>query len=74
MSANMIRCQKPHNMEQQKVVGRRKKSPYKSWKDNIEEWTGQSLSLVLHITDDRSWSATVSAEASVKYLDDALAS
>ena len=26
----------------------------KSWRDNLEKWTGQSLPTVMHIADDRS--------------------
>ena len=37
----------------------------KSWHDNINEWQGQSLSSLLHITDDRSQWATNVVEASV---------
>ena len=32
---------------------RRRGRPCKSWKDNINEWTDQSMSSLLHITDDR---------------------
>ena len=39
--------------------------PCKSSKDNIDKWTGQSLFSLLHITDDISQWATVTAEASV---------
>ena len=45
--------------------------PRRSWKDNIKEWTGQSL---LHIADDRSQWAFVTAEVSVEYPNDAWAS
>ena len=37
----------------------------KSWKDNIKEWTGQSLSLLLRIADDRSRWAIIAAQTSV---------
>ena len=32
---------------------RRRARPRKSWKDNIKEWTGQSMSSLLRIADDR---------------------
>ena len=34
--------------------GHRRGRPYKSWKDNIKEWTGQLISSLLHIVDERS--------------------
>ena len=37
----------------------------KSWMDNIKGWTGQSLSLLLRIADDRSQWTTITAEAPV---------
>ena len=33
--------------------GRRSGKPRKSWKDNIKEWTGQSMSSLLCIVDDK---------------------
>ena len=34
---------------------RRRGRTHKLWKDNSEEWTGQSLSSLLHIADDRAF-------------------
>ena len=34
-----------------------------SWKDNIMEWTGQSLSSLLHVAEDRRWLTAITAEA-----------
>ena len=34
-------------------------------RDNIKEWTGQSLSSLLHIADNRSRWAAITTEASV---------
>ena len=45
--------------------GGRRASPRKSWKDNIEEWTGQLMSLLLCIADDRGRWAVIAAVASV---------
>ena len=44
---------------------RRIRRSRKSWKDNIKEWTGQSISSLLRTADDRSWWAVITAEASV---------
>ena len=38
----------------------------KSWKGNIKQWIGQSLSSSLHITGERSQWARVAAEATVR--------
>ena len=36
------------------VDGRRHRDrPCKSWKDNIKEWTGQSMSSLLRVAEDR---------------------
>ena len=53
---------------------RRRGRPRKSWKDNIEEWTGQSMSSLLYVAADRRRWATITAEASVGYPNDAWAS
>jgi len=45
--------------------GRRRGRPRKLWKDNIEEWTGQSMSSLLRVAEDRDRWATIAAEASV---------
>ena len=57
----------PKIMLQETVDGsRRRERPRKSRKDNVKEWTGQSISSLLRITDDGSqWEATI-AEASVE--------
>ena len=39
--------------------------PRKSWRENIRERTGHSLSSLLRIADDRSRWATIAADASV---------
>ena len=44
---------------------RRRGRPHKSWKDNMKEWTGQSMSSLLHITDDRGRWSVIAAGASV---------
>ena len=44
----------PEIMLQGTVDGwRRRGRPRKSWKDNIKQWTGQSMSSLLCIADDR---------------------
>ena len=56
----------PNIILQGTVDGRRRRGrPRKSWKDNINEWTGQSLSSLLRIVDDRSRWAPIIAHASV---------
>ena len=45
--------------------GRRRRRLHNSRKDNIKEWTGQSMSSFVHIADDRSRLAVVTADASV---------
>ena len=40
----------------------------KSWKDNIKEWTGQSISSLLCVAEDRRRWAAITAEASVWVL------
>ena len=44
---------------------RRRGRPHKSWKDNIKEWTGQSMSSLLRIADDRGRWAVIAADVSV---------
>jgi hypothetical protein len=44
---------------------RRRGRPRKSWRDNIKEWTGQSMSSLLRVAEDRRRWAAVTAEASV---------
>ena len=39
--------------------------PRKSWRDNIKEWTGQSMSPLLRMADDRIRWATITAKASI---------
>ena len=46
----------------------------KSWKDNVTKWTGQLMSSLLHIADDRSRWAAIIAEASVRLSNDGWAS
>ena len=50
----------------QETVDRRRVRPRKSWKGNIKGWTGQSISSLLPIADDRRsrW-AVIAADASV---------
>ena len=45
------------------ILWRFRGSPRKSWKNNIKEWTGKSMSLLLRIADVRSW-AVMTAETS----------
>ena len=45
---------------------RRRRRPRKSWRDSIKEWTGQSLSSLLRIVDERIRLATITAVASVR--------
>ena len=48
------------------VDGRRRRSrKRKSWKDNIKEWAGQSMSSLLRVAEDRRRWAAITAEASV---------
>ena len=48
------------------VDGRRHRGrPRKSWKENIKEWTGQSMSSLLRVAEDRRRWAAITAEASV---------
>ena len=47
---------------------RRRGKPRKLWKDNFKEWTGQLMSSLLHITDDRGRWAVITADASVGVL------
>ena len=44
---------------------RRRGRPRKSWKSNIKEWTGQSMSSLLRIADDISRWAAITVDASV---------
>ena len=44
---------------------RRRGRPRKSWEDSIKEWTGQSMSSLLHSADDRGRRAVTTAAASV---------
>ena len=44
---------------------RRRGKPRKSWKDNINEWTAQSMLSLLRITDDRGRWAVIAADATV---------
>ena len=45
MSVVMINCRKSYYIcsEQKKMVNRRRGRSCQSWRDNIKEWTGQSL-------------------------------
>ena len=65
MSVVTIRCQKPYYIgiiDSSSRLGRRRKS----WRGNIIEWTGKSLLSLLHIADNRSRWATITAETSVR--------
>ena len=56
----------PEIILQRTVYGSRRRGVRgKSWKDNIKEWTGQSMSSSLRIADDRSRWAVITAEASI---------
>ena len=44
---------------------RRRERPRKSWKYNVKEWTGQSISSMMRIADDKSRWEAVTADASV---------
>ena len=56
----------PKSILQGTVDGsRRTGRPRKSQKDNIKEWTGQSMSSLLRIADDRGRWAVIAAVASV---------
>ena len=35
------------------VGGSRHRGRRKSWNDNIKEWTGQSMSLLFHVADEK---------------------
>ena len=45
--------------------GRRRGRLRKSWRDNIKEWTGLSLSLLYIADDGNRWWVTIATEASV---------
>ena len=62
-SVVVIRCWRSYYREQWVDGCRRRGRPRKSWKDNIKEWTGWSMSSWLHITDDRGRWAVISADA-----------
>ena len=47
---------------------RHKERLQKLWKDNVKEWTGQSMSSLLHIADDRSQWAAIKVEATQRRL------
>ena len=53
---------------------RRRGKPGKSWKDNIKEWTGQLMSSLLRVAEDRRRWAAITVEAPVGYPNDAWAS
>ena len=55
----------PNVILQVSVDGSRRGRPRKSWKNNIKEWTGQSMSSLLCVAEDgRRW-ATIIEEVSV---------
>ena len=60
MSVVTIRCRRSHYKEQW-MNSRRRGRPRKSRKDNIKEWTGQSMSSLLCIADERDRWAVISA-------------
>ena len=53
---------------------RRRGRPRRSWKDNTKEWTGQSMSSLLRIADERVRWAVIAADTSVGVPNDAWAS
>ena len=52
-STSVIRCGKPY-LHGTVEGGCCTERLHKSWKDNLKEWTGQSLSSLLYIADNRS--------------------
>ena len=52
-------------LEEKVDVRRRRGRACKSWKDNIKEWTGQSMSSLLRIAIDRGRWAVIAADESV---------
>ena len=59
----------PKVILQGSVDGRRRRSrPRKSWKDSIVEWTGQPMSSLLRVPEDRRRWAAITAESSVGCL------
>ena len=63
MSVVVIRCRRSCTRT---VDGSRHRGrPRKSRKDNIKEWIGQSMSLFLHIVDDRGRWAVIAADPSI---------
>ena len=54
-----------HTMEQWMDGMYRRKRPRKSRKDNIKEWTGQSISSLLRVAEDERRWATITSDASV---------
>ena len=58
MSVIVIRCRRSYHKEQSQ------RKTLRSWKDNIKEWTSQSMSSLLHIADDRGrWAASTPNDA-----------
>ena len=56
----------PKIILQGSMDGRRHRGrPCKSWKDNIKEWAGQSMSSMLRVEEDRRRWVAITAEASV---------
>ena len=53
MSAVVIHCRKSYYKEHTMDSSRRRGSPRKSRKDSIKEWTGQSMSSLLRIADNK---------------------
>ena len=74
ISAVKKRCQKSYNREHYTVDGSRHSGRLcKSWMANIKEWTGQSLSSLVRISDDRSRWAEVGASIEVsKHTNDSI--
>ena len=72
----LMHCQFNKIILQGSVDGKRRRGrPRKSWKDNIKEWPGQSMSSLLRVAENRRRWAAVTAEVSVGgYSNDAWAS
>ena len=68
MYADTVLCHKPNYKKRWKVFIEEEE------RDNIKEWTGQSLSSLLRFADDWSWWAAIIIEASPKYSFDVWAS
>ena len=64
MSVVMIHCLRPYNKEQWMVVVAEEDFVNHGRENNVKEWTGQSMSSLLRIADDRGRWAVSAADTS----------